>query len=218
MPLPKFNTLMPRLAPELMPWLCRKESSAFDTTQIGGDKWLELVQTSYQLNGQNESYTYMHEVRCNGAIVVVVPFITKEDGHTEFAVREEFTLAWGGKRISAMTGGVERPCFDSPALLYVSCVLDALRELREEAGFRVVEPYERILPLGQCFGVKSVDTVYNLFGVNVTGLTQGEASGDGSQSDKADVVWFDSSSPELLKIFDPVGITAIVRLKFILGL
>jgi hypothetical protein len=144
--------------------------------KLFGDEWLELRRLTDPENGVN-GYTYYHEVRCNGAVVSVLPFRYLEDGSIEYLLRQEVTPCWTMEQVpSSFTGGVET---EDPTE-------DALRELEEEAGFVV----DQLIPLGTCRGPKCADTVYHLFAADVTGLQEGTHEGDGSAFEAAaDNVW-----------------------------
>jgi len=95
---------------------------------------------------------------------------------------------------SSFTGGVET---ENPTE-------DAIRELKEEAGFAV----EQLIPLGTCRGPKCSDTVYHLFAADVTGLPEKSHEGDGSVLEaKADNVWVTEIYAE-----DPLVYVLVMRL------
>jgi 8-oxo-dGTP pyrophosphatase MutT (NUDIX family) len=112
-------------------------------------------------------YVFSHETRCQGKIVVVLPYRYNEAGEVEFLVRSEVTPCWSMKPIlSAVTGGYEGGSIDE----------DAVRELQEETGYAC--EIEDLVDLGTCYASKSSDTVYNMFAVNLTGKIAGELTGD----------------------------------------
>lgn len=120
-------------------------------------KWLSLK----EMQGPTGPYVYSHEDRCNGQIVVVLPFRNAANGGVEILARKEFTPPWGQNVLflSSITGGVDTGEDGATA---------AIRELQEETGF--VAPIENIISLGTCHGVKSCDTIYSIYAVDVTGL------------------------------------------------
>jgi ADP-ribose pyrophosphatase YjhB (NUDIX family) len=127
------------------------------------NKWLSLK----KLEGPTGEYVYSHEERCDGQIVVVMPFRKRAaGGGEEILVRMEYTPSWGTDKLhlSCITGGVD----EGEEFLGA-----AMRELKEESGFEV-EP-EDMISLGMCHGSKSSDTVYHLFAVDVSGM---EGSGN----------------------------------------
>lgn len=98
--------------------------------------------------------------------------------------------------LSSFTGGVES---DDP-------MEDVIREVQEEAGFTVTE--ESVIPLGTCRGPKCADTVYVLYAVDVTGLEEEEAEGDGSELEaKATNMW-----TEVIEAQDPLVYVLAMRL------
>jgi len=135
-------------------------------------EWVSLrkmIDPEYGVNG----YDYLHEDRCDGQIVVILPYrYNPETNLLEFLLRSEVTPPWGmNESISSITGEVEK---DS-----TSKILDAVRELKEEAGYEV-EPQDMVF-LGISRGTKSVDTVYYLFTVELTKIEKKEATGDGTK-------------------------------------
>lgn len=129
-----------------------------------------------------EGYIYSHENRCNGHIVAILPF-TFERLNLNFLLRYELTPCWDMEhnQVSSITGGVES---DNPED-------DALRELKEEAGYDV--PKEELVDLGTCFSSKSNDTLIHLYTVNLMNYKKDEAEGDGSYlEDQAYCFWSNS--------------------------
>lgn len=157
-----------------------KERTLFD------NKWLSLREIADPDVGVN-GYVYSHETRCNGQIVLVLPFRRADSskgpfGSVEVLLRRETTPCWGMEpSLSGITGGVES---DRP-------LDDARRELAEESGYEAEE--EEFIYLGTCRGTKSTDTVYHLYAVDVTDKEPGEATGDGSELDNAPVEWHETA-------------------------
>ena len=141
--------------------------------------WVSLRRMIDPDNGV-DGYDYLHEDRCSGQIVVILPYRTNSVGGREYLLRNEITPCWGMKSsISSITGGVER-----------NRVIDTvLMELREEAGYEA-KPSELIF-LDQCHGTKSSDTMYFIYAIDLTKKEKTtDASGDGSELEsKADCVW-----------------------------
>lgn len=131
------------------------------------NEWLSLkkvVDPENDING----YVYSHETKCQGQIVVVLPYRYKSL-HPEFLVRSEVTPCWSLQPIkSAVTGGYEGEDIEE----------DAVREMLEETGYTITKAM--LEPLGTCYASKSADTVYTLFAVDVTHLEPGLPTGDGS--------------------------------------
>lgn len=150
-----------------------------DIKTLFKNKWISLMEIT---NG-NWTYVYSHETSCNGKKIAILPFRTiSEIGlnrntpnqHTvatrvQYLLRSEITPCWGGGRhIASITGGVED---NNPNMT-------ALLELEEEAGY--VAKLNDLIPLGICRGAKSMDTIYYLFGIDLSGTTKtkdGEGSG-----------------------------------------
>jgi predicted NUDIX family NTP pyrophosphohydrolase len=133
------------------------------------NKWLSLKIMKYPEKGVH-GYVYSHETRCDGKIVSILPYRIKY-GKIEYLLRREVTPCWGVDKqvISSITGGVEN---DDPHTTVI-------HEILEEAGYDVTK--EQLIPLGTSFGIKSSDTVYYYFSVNLTDMKREVAKGDGSE-------------------------------------
>ena len=102
-------------------------------------------------------YEFMHESRCDGHIVSVLP-VHIDKG---MLVRKEYTPCWGDDLyISSITGGWE-------IARHLTPVDTVIEELREEAGI-VLHNEDHIFTLGTCRGSKASDTVYHLFLVDLS--------------------------------------------------
>lgn len=160
--------------------------------------WLSLK----EMNGPTGPYVYSHEERSKGAIVVVLPFRKNEDGGYQLLVRHEYTPPWGMDALfmSSITGGVDEG---------ESMAEAASRELKEETGYAIHA--EELIPLGSCHGVKSSDTSYFLYAVDVSGLP-GEGT-DGSSMDanerRAHNQWIQPQ--EVVKADDPLLFAVYTR-------
>lgn len=110
-----------------------------------------------QREGDGYKYEFVHESRCDGNIVAILP-VSYDRG---MLVRHEFTPCWGdGLNISSITGGWEKDKHETP-------IDTVIEELREEAGI-VLKDEGCIFSLGTCRGTKSSDTLYHLFVVDLT--------------------------------------------------
>jgi len=162
-----------------------------------GNDWLSLCKMTDPERGV-DGYVFSHETRCDGNIVSILPF-RLEGGRREVLLREEVTPCWSDKAvIGSITGGVDAG--DGP-------LETAVRELAEEAGYEVT-PRE-MLPLGTTFGVKSSDTTYHLFAVDLTWKKKGVARGDGSALEsQARCVW----TRDVSRAVDPLVAASFIRL------
>lgn len=131
-------------------------------------------------------YEYLHEDRCNGFIVSILPYrrnnsLDRRDNPYDFLLRNELTPCWDSDENvwSSITGGV-----DSGHNEYQT----ALIELEEEAGYKIDQ--KDLAFLGYSFGTKSSDTIYILFTCDLTNKPRIEAKGDGSYLEsKAHCEW-----------------------------
>lgn len=153
------------------------------------NEWLSLYKLVDPDNGIN-GYVYSHETRCNGKIVALLPYrkvqgdISDPLGHYEFLLRKEVTPCWHktASMVSAITGG----CDDGDRVW-----VTAQHELLEEAGYEAA--IDEFIVLGSCRGTKSTDTMFYLFGIDVTEKEQGVACGDGSELEaKAHCFWVET--------------------------
>lgn len=145
------------------------------TEVIGGNEWLQLQNRIYD---DNVKYTVMHEVRCNGNIVVILPYKSK-DGELSYMFRNELTPPWNPNYqvMSSITGGVDTND---------TVEKTAIKELKEETGFLAIE--SMLEPMGTVYGSKASDTVYHLFAINVGNCVQVKSQPEGLESE-AENVW-----------------------------
>ena len=173
----------------------RKLSELINTNNdvvLYDNQWVQLK--------DRDGYIFSHEVRCNGSIVLILPYRRVGVDGWEFLVRDEVTPCWDSEPTrSAMTGGIEDT---DPGE-------DAIRELEEEAGYSATR--EELHFLGKCRASKSSDTYYYLYTIDLAGKTPGAALGDGSKNDAAPSVWI--SGDALLELEDAQAITAYMRMR-----
>jgi len=159
-----------------------------------------LFRNQYLALIERNGYTFSREVRCDGILVSILPFRASSN-EMEFLARLEVCPAHGPdlERCS-ITGGVEPE---------KSIEESARQELLEEAGYQV--GVDDLINLGQVHPSKSADTIVHLFAVNVTGIPQFTASGDGTRFEaNASVEWLDYD--QSIQIADSLFVTAITRL------
>lgn len=162
------------------------------------NEWVSLKRIVAPKQGVR-GYVYSHETRCSGIIIALLPYLL--EGHNyQYLLRKELTPCWSmtKKMVSTITGGFEDDVMQ-----------DAVRELREEAGYTIEE--DELIDLGTCFGTKSSDTLYHLFSVDLTLHRQGKVTGDGSQLEKeASVFW--GFAADVLESPDPLASAMFLRL------
>lgn len=161
----------------------------------------ELFRNQYLAVIERDGYTFSREIRCDGVIVSLLPFRTRDD-RMEFLARLEVCPAHGPElELCSITGSV------GPGVLIEEA---ARQELWEEAGYRV--GVNDLISLGQVRPSKSADTIVHLFAVDVTDKSQSAPPGDGSYFEaNASVVWVDYDQG--VQIADPLFVTAITRLQ-----
>ena len=145
-------------------------------------KWVSLRRIIDPVNG-TDAYDFLHEDRCSGKIVSILPYRTLANGNREYLLRSEITPPWGWKAaVSSITGGVEK---DDP-------LETAVMEMAEEAGYEVTRDDMKFLDTSR--GTKASDTTYYLYTVDLTDKEK-TLSGDGDGSDlekRAHCYWADS--------------------------
>ena len=172
--------------------------------KLYGNDWVELRELVLPEKGVN-GYSYLHEKRCDGDIVSILPYKTDAEGNlTEIMVRQEITPCWSMKEaMSSITGGVEKKNGKQDILG------TAVMELREEGGLKA--PASALKELGTCRGTKSSDTLYHLYTVDFDDAEEVEASGDGSKLEAmARCVWV--KPEDLKKAQDPLLPMLFMRL------
>lgn len=151
-----------------------------------------------------DGYTYIHEVRCGGQIISILPFRLTTHGRSYLARRETCPAHEAlneQPELCSITGGVDAP--HTPADT-------AQIELLEEAGYSISS--DELIPLGWVKPSKAMDTVAHLFAVDVTSKTPNAAVGDGTKWEAgASVEWV--SEKLGLDIGDPLFVVALARLK-----
>ncbi|GAK56717.1 hypothetical protein U27_03680 [Candidatus Vecturithrix granuli] len=156
-----------------------------------------------QIRQTPDGYTFVHEIRCEGQIVVLLPFRYKMDmSGVEFLARREVCPAHSREaELYSITGGKEAD---------LSLEATACRELLEESGLTAMQ--DELIPLGIVKPSKAMDTQVSLFAVDVTGKKQVAPQVDGSYFEQgSSVEWV--SSEEGVSIEDPLLVTALTRLR-----
>ncbi len=144
----------------------------------------------------------MHESRCEGTIVAVLPYRKQHStSHLEYLARVEVCPAHSREfELCSITGGKE------PEL---SVEATACLELAEEAGYHIEQ--NELLSLGIVQPSKASDTKAYLFAADISGKKQSQAGTDGSYFEQgASVKWVDYD--QALTIEDPLLLSALARL------
>ncbi len=168
---------------------------------LGGNKWVSLVEHTYN---DDTKYTVVHETRCNGMAVVILPFRVDDEKGLQYLVRNEMTPPWSVKELipSSVTGGIDN-ITDNP-------LKTALKELKEECGYLATD--YNVIDLGTCYGIKCCDTVYNVYAIDVTNVVTVPMSNPDTFEDEARNEWIGGSDSEKINnIKDPLWTMAYVR-------
>jgi 8-oxo-dGTP pyrophosphatase MutT (NUDIX family) len=143
--------------------------------------------------------------------VVIMPFIRDEQGLPLAigVIKETNPFREGGNSISLITGTTE----DEDPDFYST----AVRELEEESGYKV-EDASRWYYLGSVYSSKLVDHEQPCFAVDVTGITRGQATGDGSE-DEAKQEFVMIPANDVVKVKDVFIPGLFLKLfKYVLGM
>ena len=154
-----------------------------------------------QIRKTSDGYTFMHESRCKGQIVSLLPYRKAPDSlQLEYLGRVEICPAHGPDfELCSITGGKDP---------HLSIEETVCRELLEETGFTAEK--DELIPLGIVKPTKAADTIVSLFAVDVTGKEQTPPQGDGSYFEKgAGIKWVNYE--EAVQIEDPLLVTALAR-------
>ena len=137
------------------------------------DKYLAIKERTTDLNPDNP-HTYLFEQRCNGKLIVVLPFRRNEKGELEFLVRKERVIVWNPEEdvTESITGGVEDDDPDKTVVM----------ELEEEAGY--VMPFVKFIPVGVTKIAKHADTDVYMYAIDLTNIERKQDYGDGSDAEK----------------------------------
>lgn len=168
---------------------------------LGGNKWLELQEHTYN---DGTKYTVVHESRCNGNIVIILPYKVDDKLGLQYLVRNEMTPPWSLTELvpSSVSGGIDS-LGDNP-------LKTALKELKEECGYLASE--SNVIPLGTSYGVKCADTIYHIFAVDVTSVAEIPPSAPDTFESEAQNEWISASDyDKIVSVKDPLWSIAYVR-------
>lgn len=147
-------------------------------------------------------YSFLHLTRSNGQLVAVLPYQETAMGRRYLARVEICPAHSPNMEPCSVTGGVD-PDGSTPADI-------ASRELLEETGYTLAP--EKLQVLGTVRPTKQSDTTVHLFAADVSGLTAGDITGDGSKFEEgAGTQWV--TYAEGLQNKDPLFITMMARLE-----
>jgi len=133
----------------------------------------ELREPAARIDGY--VYTEWYDGR---PVVAVLPYRLTAARELEICLTDERVPCWEEDGLSAVTGAPQEP----------DPVDDAVRELREQTGYRVRPGW--LLPLGSCRDSEASTTQYQLYAVDVTDLEPEDPAGDGSRQEaEAACVW-----------------------------
>ncbi len=144
----------------------------------------------YNVNDRTKeirSHYYLHEKWCGGRQVALLPFRFGKRNRPEYLLRKEMVPAWRTDMtcMAAISGVIAD---------YDTSTSSAAGHLWKNTGFQILYG-RRFKFLGSCRGSKRVDTVYDLYAVNVHGLTQEPPEGNGTPlDDMATLHWVVNST------------------------
>lgn len=125
---------------------------------------------------ENNGYSYIHEERCNGILVSILPWRQyNKHEKMEFLMRMETCPAHGNNHeFCGIIGGYDDTSYTIEET--------AIKEVKEETGFDI--NLKRLNSLGWVWDSKVADTKVYLFTADLTGLEQGIATTDGTELEK----------------------------------
>ena len=172
-------------------------TTAPEDVTLWSNEWLSIR----RLDGW---YTYLHETRTNGHLVVVLGFRKKPHdplGEPDLIGRvEKCPPHRDGFALCALTGGVE--IGETP-------LAAAVKEFHEEAGIKV--GIREMIPLGTVRPIKAADTTAYLYAVDVKNRDIGKSIGDGTFVEEgAYCKWI--SWEDAFQSKDPLLATLAIRL------
>lgn len=123
---------------------------------------------------EHNSYPYVHEEKCNGTLVSILPF-RKINGKIEFLMRYEVIPSHSDNHeFCGVIGG-----YDDCS---ITIKQTAVKELKEETGYSIDE--KQLIELDWVYAGKSNDTKVYLFSCDLTNITKGIATTDGTELEK----------------------------------
>ena len=182
-----------------MNWFVKMSKKRQDKMLFHND-WLSLKE-------KDGKYVYSHEERCNGHMVAVLGWRSKEQS-LEILGRYEVCPAHDdGLKLCSLTGGIDKNNGDWEKL----ALEFAEKELKEESGITI--PKKKFKSLGIVRPTKSTDTYVHLFSVELMNEEPlSEPEGDGSEGEKGSYCkWV--SYDEAVNCKDPLLHSMMLRLK-----
>jgi len=143
-----------------------------DKTVYQGE-YLSIKERITDIN-PDKPYTFLHEEKCNGKIVVILPFRRNAKGELEYLIRKERVINWDPENdvTESVTGGVENNDPDKTAVM----------ELKEETGYDM--PFSKFIPIGATKIAKHADTDAHMYAIDLTGVVRDQDYGDGSDGER----------------------------------
>lgn len=155
----------------------------------------KIIDPEQEISG----YDYLHEDRCAGKIISVLPYRVVND-EVQYLLRKEITPCWSYEPvISSITGGLENDNIEETVV----------QEIAEEAGYEVTT--DDLIYLITTYGTKSSDSKYYIYSVDLTGKEKTlKGDGDGSSLEKiATCYWSDTVDDAL----DPLVYVAYCKIQ-----
>lgn len=167
------------------------------------NKWVSVIERTL---GNGIKWVFGRHTWCNSQGIVILPFRRLDDS-IRFLGRVEICPAHSDEpALCAIAGGLDKDG-ELPGEA-------AQRELVEEAGYTV--NISDIIPLGSARPSKGTDTTMYLFAVDVSNVTPGKPTGDGSLIEQlASTKWINRGEAVFSK--DPLLSTMVARLESYLG-
>jgi hypothetical protein len=166
-----------------------KYSSTATIETLHGNKWLSMYCMKDEANGVG-GYVFSSDTCCSGHKLAILPY-RYFNGQLQYLLRKEVTPCWSGPvthDINSITGSVE---FEETSVdPYIGT---AILEIEEEAGYKC-DPRE-IIELGKTYSIKSSNTVYHLYTVDLSNKIKYDEIGDGSTLERKSFCYWSNTIP-----------------------
>ena len=148
------------------------------------EEWLSIK--------QHNGYSYVHEEKCNGKLIAILPY-RKKSLSIEYLMRMEICPAHSNEHeLCCIIGSCDNIALNEDNT--------AIKELKEEAGYTI--SIDQLIPLGWCWDAKVADTKVYLYTCDLTDVKIGFATTDGTELEaSAYCNWMDINS--LKETHDP---------------
>jgi len=167
------------------------------------NKWVQLRQKTYNFGNRVGKYIYSTETGSNAKKIIVLPYRTNPKlGIREYMFVREHNVLFG-YTYTVITGGVEEKTDDLKKIR-----AQANLELMEEAGIIGGVEFIKIMT-----SVKSIDTKYYLFTIELNNPLSGSVDGDGSIDELFTVKKWLTYEEAIEKVNDAIALASLMMVE-----